>query len=82
MPVDMFTKATDIKTCQKCHAKQAVNEFIFLGEERDPPSKSNMFYEHEIGEFLGKMMALILFRKYVAEQPYISLRERYPRLVN
>jgi hypothetical protein len=76
----MFTKETDIKTCQKCHARQAVNEFILLGEERDHPSKPNMFCEREIRDFFTKLKARLLWRKYEAEEPYVSLSDRYPRL--
>ena len=39
-------------------------------------------YERELSEFLAKVKARLLWRKYVAEKDYVSLNQRYPRLVN
>lgn len=80
VPIDIRTKPTDIKTCQRCHSKHAVNEYIFKGEERDPSQEPNVFYEKEIRGYFAKLKALMLFRKYKANEPDVSLRNRYPRL--
>lgn len=80
IPVDLFLRPSDIKTCQHCRAKLPFERYKFIGTEREKPSKPNFFYEREIGEYLRKCVNFVL-RKKPVECESKSLSERYPRLL-
>lgn len=76
IPSDLFTKDSDIKTCQGCGVKKSFSEFVHMGHvDREPP----IFYEPKKGFWNAVKILFISEKIPVRPEPeYMS----YPYLMD